>query len=609
MQAITKIESLPNELLIECFEYLHAIDIFHSFDDLNRRFSALIRSIPLRLSVGRVEKSKLIQFGQKLLSSSHIKNQVKSLIVTKKGAFANLQTLFSFIPLNEFTQLQALIFSYLNISSNDEILSMLPLLPYLRYFCVGDVSDSKNQILQSLSRSTVKILSLEKIPERASFNYSFMSLTHLTISQCSINELYQFFKHSPILKCLNINYLSSSSGRNSNKSKAQHGQAIHLQRLVVDNCYDGFDTFELLLRQTTNLRFLMLHSYDDVNMADATRWRKLISDALGLLNVFKFIFHCPTKDDDDDHSIIDKFQIFQTGFWHERHQWYTEYVINQDEAIIYTIPYMLDSYEIIFNGKRHYSHSLSSANIFQKVTDLKVNIGSIVDNDQYYFPNVKSLSLNNVTDDANHDYRYLNFEDVQCLKTMINLCNLTHLEISLTFQWESPSFILQLIKEASNISSLKADKTILMELWKNRQLCEWFKTIRKLDIVVHEWNMDVNGEDIIKISQIFNNMEKFRCEINRLDILQATIRRLSRLSSMKTFIYKTFCRKCADWWQNAHESELDVYPFTIDCEYEFDADHAAAADDDDFAMDYWTDYHHLYSDVAEEILLSSRSYQ
>jgi hypothetical protein len=42
-----KFELLPNEILIDCFEYLNALHIFHSLDQLNYYFSTLIRSVPL----------------------------------------------------------------------------------------------------------------------------------------------------------------------------------------------------------------------------------------------------------------------------------------------------------------------------------------------------------------------------------------------------------------------------------------------------------------------------------------------------------------------------------------------------------------------------------
>jgi hypothetical protein len=46
-QTIMKFELLPNEILIQCFEYL----IFHSFDQLNGRFNHFIRHISLCINL------------------------------------------------------------------------------------------------------------------------------------------------------------------------------------------------------------------------------------------------------------------------------------------------------------------------------------------------------------------------------------------------------------------------------------------------------------------------------------------------------------------------------------------------------------------------------
>jgi hypothetical protein len=61
-QIVMNLEFLPNEILIEYFEYLNAFDIFYSFDGLNDRFTQLIRTIPLYLNFQHVPKSIFDQF-------------------------------------------------------------------------------------------------------------------------------------------------------------------------------------------------------------------------------------------------------------------------------------------------------------------------------------------------------------------------------------------------------------------------------------------------------------------------------------------------------------------------------------------------------------------
>jgi hypothetical protein len=68
-----EVELLPNEIFIQSFQYLNALDIFDSFDRLNYRFSTFIRNISLDLDFLQTKKSKFNQFCQIILSNPDIK--------------------------------------------------------------------------------------------------------------------------------------------------------------------------------------------------------------------------------------------------------------------------------------------------------------------------------------------------------------------------------------------------------------------------------------------------------------------------------------------------------------------------------------------------------
>lgn len=65
-QHFTKFEFLPNEILIECFEYLNSFDIFYSFDQLNSRFNNLIHHIRLFIDTENVNKLIFDEFCTKI---------------------------------------------------------------------------------------------------------------------------------------------------------------------------------------------------------------------------------------------------------------------------------------------------------------------------------------------------------------------------------------------------------------------------------------------------------------------------------------------------------------------------------------------------------------
>jgi hypothetical protein len=77
VQVVTKFEFLPNEILIECFEYLNAIDIFDAFYFLNNRYYKLIQNIPLHLDFRHVQKSTFDQFCEWMLLNPKIQSRMK----------------------------------------------------------------------------------------------------------------------------------------------------------------------------------------------------------------------------------------------------------------------------------------------------------------------------------------------------------------------------------------------------------------------------------------------------------------------------------------------------------------------------------------------------
>ncbi|CAF4431041.1 unnamed protein product, partial [Adineta steineri] len=78
------LESLPNEILIEIFEYLNAFEIFYSFDQLNNRLYSLIRNIPLHLNFEYCRKTIFDQFCTILKLNPIIKERINSLILSNK---------------------------------------------------------------------------------------------------------------------------------------------------------------------------------------------------------------------------------------------------------------------------------------------------------------------------------------------------------------------------------------------------------------------------------------------------------------------------------------------------------------------------------------------
>ena len=57
---ITHLENLPDEILIDILEYVASpVDVYHSFNKLNRRFNIILRTIRLNLDIFLEDKQSL----------------------------------------------------------------------------------------------------------------------------------------------------------------------------------------------------------------------------------------------------------------------------------------------------------------------------------------------------------------------------------------------------------------------------------------------------------------------------------------------------------------------------------------------------------------------
>ncbi len=105
MEDITNLELLPNEILIQCFQYLKASDLFHSFDEFNHRFNHLIRHIPLCVDFENVNKSMFDEFCTKMSVDQEIKAQIYSLHLPNELIPLQAKRFWSLFSFEEFVNL------------------------------------------------------------------------------------------------------------------------------------------------------------------------------------------------------------------------------------------------------------------------------------------------------------------------------------------------------------------------------------------------------------------------------------------------------------------------------------------------------------------------
>jgi hypothetical protein len=517
IQAVMKFELLPNEMLLECFQYLHPFDIFHSFDQLNNRCNALIRNIPLCINFQDVNKSIFDQFRIKMLLNPEIKDQIYSIKVSDKDECFQAKTFLSSFPPNELPHLQKF---QLNI----------PMTVFQSLFTYGKETVLEfylNIKLDDLLLCKLRTLSIPSVHQSVLDAHKISSIINLTISQCSLHDMYYFLKHFSLLEYLHINYVKYAYFNDIDTfSNDRYG--IHLKQLIIGGYNDEFKSFQIFLKQTPNLKSLTISNSMHDDIIDAREWEHLITSSLPYLNIFKFKFSYSLGKHRLSNAIVDKFKQFQTDFWQEQHRWYTEYVIQKGSPFIHTIPYPLNTYDLESSATRHSNNLVNNINTFVNVTDLKIYPTIFTKDDQYYFSNVTSIILY-----AQKFGSDLTIEYIKYLKQNINLSNLKHLDIVNKLKIENSLVLLELFKETPQLSSMVINSKSLQSCFQNDELCKYLnKRIKTLHIPDSSIYLLKNIK-LNQICEIFSNLEHLKCCIDDENNLLFLLEHLRKLSTLK----------------------------------------------------------------------------
>ncbi|CAF3234428.1 unnamed protein product [Rotaria socialis] len=498
-------EFLPNEILIECFTYLNAFNLFYSFDELNSRLNNLIRNVRLCINFEYVNKTLFDKFCAKMLIDTNIQNQIHSIEILNDDQCFQCNLFLSSFPPNKFPNLQRFIWtppllshdeysieyqnSYLNQSEENIHLiikqSDLPL-SQLRALATSNIAPFISNIHQNSIIKNLKI-----------------STFHLKDSECLCNNV-------PMLKYLHIKFMNRVYVQIPNIF-SNHQHRFHLKQLIIDQFTDTFANFEMFVKQTPNLKSLTFisHNNDDINIIDANRWEYLIVSSIPKLDTFNL--KCSYYESAPD-------------FWKEQHHWCFEYIEEDHLISFYTIPYICDTYQIEFN----FTNSSSNlVNTFANVKKLTLKYERLVENSKYYFTNVTSLTLSRV-----HFDTLLTTERVQYLKMMINLFNLKHLDMPDNKKADA-SCLLEIFKQTPQLSSISIDPDWLQEILNNKGIFEYLtKMIKNFNFIEYKARIDSSFQ-IKNFCKIFPNIEHLQCRIHDTENVFVIIDNLPKLSTLK----------------------------------------------------------------------------
>ncbi|CAF1077237.1 unnamed protein product [Adineta steineri] len=517
------LELLPNEILLECFQYLNTLDIFHSFDGLNNRFYKLIRNISLQLDLQYISNTKFAHFCTKTLSDPKVKQQIYSLKLSNKIIHNQVHFFFSLHSFNEFSQLRSL--TLIKMKQNDEakLITMLPFICQLHCFQVIDSNIETKQLLTVLPISKLKRLAASSLPFDLIPIYG--SIIDLRLSHTSWNEVYQIFKYLRLLKYLHIEDFTDSQSFSLN-SPIEMYPAIHLKKLVITKFDYSFNKFQTFVKSTPKIKTLDLNTYDRNDFFDADRWVQLITASLPDLIMFKFKFFNSYRI--GEYNILDRLKQFRTDFWYKQHHWHTEYVAYMSSILIYTIPYTSDTYIAKPNIERYYNHLRTNSNVFDNVINLTLHQNKINDRNLNYFSNVVSLKL---------EYFFLQLNNIEQLKMVVNLSNVQHLTISDTCQIQDTYSFLRILQEMPQLSSLAIQINYILTFFNDDTLCNYLNNkIKKLDINGYPYYTLKDSTELIRFGELFSNVEQITCYYEQLTHISCIINYLSKLSCIKVII-------------------------------------------------------------------------
>ncbi|CAF3262188.1 unnamed protein product [Rotaria socialis] len=347
------LELFANELLLDIFEYFHAVQILRSFQGLNRRFDTLILTHFQKHRFDFRTASKKDFDSVCEINLPLIFDQISSLGLSNDDEIPHQIDLFRSYgwKLDQFQNLSSL--SLDHIRSGDIVCEVLCECPQLIHLNLNSCyfGGKQDDILRfvncvwSLPKLTYCCLNMSfkhGLTMPISNNIS-LSLKHLSVLGVSyrIDQLTQLCEYTPHLQYFTFDLSSTRSGEEIKKSIS----SITTLNLVFVGTQHGI--IENLLKHVPNLCRLKIETmYLEMNGHD---WEHIICRCLPKLKAFQLKMRFEVTREKHRKELLNS---FQTRFWLEEQQWYIRYHYNLDDSskmiCLYTLPFSFSYLDIFF---------------------------------------------------------------------------------------------------------------------------------------------------------------------------------------------------------------------------------------------------------------------
>ncbi|CAF3866220.1 unnamed protein product [Rotaria magnacalcarata] len=387
---ISKFDILPNEVLLEIFEYLPPVYTFETFYFLNKRYNSLLLSIRLRVDLFNVSKQIFEYYNYFLFP-------VVSHCVVSLRCEDVFDRLNHHINLSNFISLEYLTITNIKRSTLKNIIPHINRFPNLMYL---------NLQMSTEAVMTHELYFEQPMPsiEKCILNFNrrliiegeqcYSNLKYLTISQYHIDDLLSFLHiYTPELKYLTITF---NNEYNPKALLSITENKHNLESLTVKQCRVPFNRIEkLIFASLPRLKRLNIHAMG-IDYADGKRWEILLSTCFPLLKTFFLHTTFPEEDASTPALRTQLLKTFETMYF-SSHNLHFAFLYHPSASSIDLFSLPLVTHRIHASlYDTHIEKTMSDINIFENVNELSLFLTTSEANlklPKSCFSNVKNLKL------------------------------------------------------------------------------------------------------------------------------------------------------------------------------------------------------------------------
>jgi hypothetical protein len=469
---------MPNEILLETFEYISSCDLVYGFFDLNQRFNSILNQIELDLDLSHVQYRTFQYACQTILSK--FTRQILSIKLSNKQTIDGIDYYLKQPTRSRQDYVQHLILIEPTI---EQLMQLIAYFPALLNLTVK-TSDFLNIPIEYLP-STLRVCRLSNcqlIPhEFDKNNTSIYSIEELHVKMSDTADLFHLLDSMNHLKRLTC-HLSESLPTNPTNINCQQ-YLIELTYLKLAICAVSFRYIEQLLDRCPNLvSFIYTYttgsnpSYDHEHI-NHERWHDLLTNKCSKLTTLDLHI---SLNIDSQRNMIHIADVFQNLGFCRRHAIRIIYEITTYKHILCTLP-SSETYSNKTNNHRHLSTMAMSSN-YSRIRHLDLILNETMLNQQQHTlrcPLVHSfyLGLYQTMTPIEQQSRLL-------LNQSLSFVYLKHFELYGTCLTDG--FVALLLSHMTSLNSLTLPFNHLVSCQINATIRTNMKRIQKLQLALIE---------------------------------------------------------------------------------------------------------------------------